>query len=59
MAFIAKVSIGQFAPGDTLTGIEAARLDELVKAGYAENDGVSDKPSPAPKSTAKPAAPKE
>lgn len=49
MAVIAKVSIGQFAPGDTLKGIDKARLDELVDAGYAEDDGEIAKASPKPK----------
>lgn len=48
MAIIAKVSIGQFAPGDTLKGIDQARLNELIDAGYAEDDGEVDKSAKAP-----------
>lgn len=55
MAVIAKVSIGQFAPGDTLTGIEEARIAELIDAGFAEDDGIDEKPklSTKPKPAAK------
>lgn len=58
MAVIAKVSIGQFAPGDTLSGIDDARVKELIEAGHAEDDGADDKPAKTaakPKSTDKPA----
>ena len=59
MAIIAKVSIGQFAPGDTLKGIDKARLDELVDAGYAEDDGETAKASPKPKAETTKVAEKE
>lgn len=59
MAVIAKVSIGQFAPGDTLKGIDKARLDELVDAGYAEDDGETAKSSPKPKAETAKVAEKE
>lgn len=45
MAVIAKVSIGQFAPGDTLSGIDDARIKELIEAGHAIDDGTDDKPA--------------
>lgn len=41
MAVIAKVSIGQFAPGETITGIDEARIKELIGAGFAEEAGLS------------------
>lgn len=42
MAVIAKVSIGQFAPGDALSGIDDARVNELIEAGHAEDIGLTD-----------------
>ena len=59
MAIIAKVSIGPFAPGDTLKGIDKARLDELVDADYAEDDGETAKSSPKPKAETAKVAEKE
>lgn len=53
MAVIAKVSIGQFAPGDALSGIDDARIAELIEAGHAIDDGADDKPA---KTAAKPKA---
>lgn len=47
MAVIAKVSIGQFAPGDTLSGIDDARINELIEAGHAIDDGADGKPHKA------------
>lgn len=41
MAFIALVSIGQFAPGDAVTGIDEARISELLHSGYLEDIGLT------------------
>lgn len=55
MAVIAKVSIGQFKPGEELKGVDEARLGELIQLGYAEDDGNTEtsKPAAKPKPTTK------
>ncbi len=50
MAVIAKVSIGQFTPGDELKGLSDERVAELLDAGFAEHVDSKADVEQAPKS---------